>query len=354
VFFVVVALVAASCFAAVVDLDGSNFDDFVGKDKPALVEFFAPWCGHCKALTPEYESLGESFDKVDSVVVAKVDADKHRDLGGRFGVTGFPTIKWFPAGSTEGEVYSGGRTADDMTEFINGKIGTNVRVKKPPTAVTVLDPKNFDKIVKDTKKDVLIEFYAPWCGHCKKLAPDYEKVAATFQNDPNVVIASLDADKYRDLAQQYEISGYPTLKWFPKNNKDGEAYNGGRTPEDFVQFINEHTGTQRTLGGFLNKLAGRIEKFDTLAKKFIENEDERAAILSDLEKAAAKEKGAAKDHLKFYALSMKRIIEKGVTFVKNEQARLRRLVESSSVSPKNRDSFTIRANILDAFSKDDE
>ncbi len=88
-----------------------------------------------------------------------MDADKHRDLGGRFGVTGFPTLKWFPAGSKEPEAYSGGRSAPDLVDFVNKKIGTNLRTKTAPTAVTVLDPYNFDQVVLDNTKDVLVEFY---------------------------------------------------------------------------------------------------------------------------------------------------------------------------------------------------
>lgn len=61
-----------------------------------------------------------------------------------------------------------------------------VQIKEAPTAVTVLTPDNFDKIVMDPTKDVLVEFYAPWCGHCKSLAPIYEKVAATYAGEPNV------------------------------------------------------------------------------------------------------------------------------------------------------------------------
>ena len=57
------------------------------------------WCGHCKNLAPEWEKLGSTFKKSDGVLIAKVDADAHRDVGTKFGVQGFPTIKWFPAGS---------------------------------------------------------------------------------------------------------------------------------------------------------------------------------------------------------------------------------------------------------------
>ena len=60
-------------------------------------------CGHCKRLAPAYEEVGRAFDNVDSVLIAKVDADSERDLGSRFGVRGFPTLKFFPKGSTEPE-----------------------------------------------------------------------------------------------------------------------------------------------------------------------------------------------------------------------------------------------------------
>ena len=58
-------------------------------------------CGHCKNLAPAYEEVGKAFESVDNVLIAKVDADSERDLGGRFGVKGFPTLKFFPKGTTE-------------------------------------------------------------------------------------------------------------------------------------------------------------------------------------------------------------------------------------------------------------
>merc|ERR1712060_1026036 len=70
--------------------------------KLAFVEFYAPWCGHCKRLTPELKLLGEKLAEnkglSQKVVIAKVDADEHRDLGERFDVRGFPTLLVFPRG----------------------------------------------------------------------------------------------------------------------------------------------------------------------------------------------------------------------------------------------------------------
>jgi len=345
------ALVAASAWAGgdgptdVLILTPDNFDDEIGGDKPALIEFFAPWCGHCKNLAPEYEILATTF-KHQPVKVASVDADKHRELGQRFGVNGFPTIKWFPAGSKDAEDYSGGRTAADMTDFINRKAGTSARVKTAPSAVAVLTPANFDSIVLDSKKDVLVEFYAPWCGHCKKLTPDYEKAAASLDGEEGVVVAKCDADEHKELASKYGISGYPTIKFFPKDNKEGEAYNGGRSPKDFVEFFNTRSGTERTLGGGFLPEAGRTPAFDDLASRFKENSGDRSKILKEAE--ALKPEGKNADMAKFYTLAMKRIIEKGDSFANDEIARLQRMLQGS-VTGKNAAQFHKRINILKQF-----
>ena len=68
-----------------------------------LLFFFFAGCGHCKALAPTYDQLGEAFAKADDVIIAKVDADGDKTLGSRFGVSGFPTLKYFPKGSTSAE-----------------------------------------------------------------------------------------------------------------------------------------------------------------------------------------------------------------------------------------------------------
>jgi len=314
-----------------------------------LLNFFAPWCGHCKSLAPEYEVLATAFAKLP-VKIASVDADKHKELGSRFGVTGFPTLKYFPANSKEAEAYNGGRTAKDIMTFINGKAGTNARIKEAPTAVVVLTDANFDGIVKDASKNVLVEFYAPWCGHCKKLAPDYEKVAGIFQSEPDVVIAKLDATEEKTKAGEFGVSGYPTLKWFPKDNKAGENYEGGRSITDFVEFINEKTGTQRTKdGGFLAS-AGRIPELDDLVTKFKAGSDkEKQAILTEAGKLVPTIQGRNKDFAKFYLIAFKRIIEKGDEFVLSESQRLERLIDSGNVTPDKFAEFSQRLNIVNAF-----
>jgi len=90
-------------------------------------------------------------------------------------------------------------------------------------------------------KDVLVEFYAPWCGHCKSLAPIYEKLGEHFKDNENILIAQMDATA-NDVDPIYDVRGFPTIKFFPGFSK-GETpndYQGERTLEAFVQFLNDN------------------------------------------------------------------------------------------------------------------
>ena len=152
--------------AAVLDLIPSNFDSVVlSSGKPALVEFFAPWCGHCKTLAPVYEELAKGYEWAeDKLVIGKVDADEHKELGKKFGVQGFPTLKWFDGKGGKPEDYNSGRDLESLTEFIKGKTGLKPKVKKSlPSAVEMLDDKTFKTEI-GGDKSVLVAITAPWCG----------------------------------------------------------------------------------------------------------------------------------------------------------------------------------------------
>nr|KJB49808.1 hypothetical protein B456_008G141100 [Gossypium raimondii] len=327
--FGTLALLLASALADdVVVLTEANFDKEVGQDRGALIEFYAPWCGHCKKLAPEYEKLGASFKKAKSVLIGKVDCDEHKSLCSKYGVQGYPTVQWFPKGSLEPKKYEGPRTAEALAEFVNTEGGTNVKIATLPSNVAVLNADNFDEIVLDETKDVLVEFYAPWCGHCKNLAPTYEKVATAFKSEEDVVIANLDADKYRDLAEKYGISGFPTLKFFPKGNKAGEDYDGGRDLDDFVSFINEKCGTSRDAKGQLTSTAGILSSLDALVKEFVAaSADEKKAVFSKIEEEVEKLKGSTARHGKIYLKAAKSCLEKGADYPNKEIERLQRMLD---------------------------
>ena len=103
--------------------------------------------------------------------------------------------------------------------------------------VKVAVAKNFQALVADSTKDVLIEFYAPWCGHCKKLAPIYDELGQKLAGE-NVEIVKMDATA-NDVPPGYDVRGFPTIIWIPKDTKKPVPYAGGRELDDFVQFIAE-------------------------------------------------------------------------------------------------------------------
>lgn len=347
--FLALSLSSIAVADDVVVLTEENFEKEVGQDRAALVEFYAPWCGHCKKLAPEYEKLGATFKKAKSVLIAKVDCDDQKSLCSKYDVSGYPTLKWFPKGSLEPKKYEGPRTTEALAEFVNTEGGTNVKIAAIPSNVVVLTSDNFGEVVLDETKDVLVEFYAPWCGHCKNLAPTYEKVATAFKLEEDVVIANVDADKYKDLGEKYGVSGFPTLKFFPKGNKAGEEYEGGRDLEDFVAFINEKSGTSRDAKGQLTSKAGIVESLDALVKEFVAaSSEEKKAVFARIQEEAEKLTGSSARYGKIYSKAAKSCLEKGADYAKNEIERIQRILDKS-ISPAKADEFTLKKNVLSSF-----
>lgn len=458
--FAVFALLSLASASDVLDFDDSNFNNKIGDHDVALVEFFAPWCGHCKRLAPEYEKAATTLKKSDPpVALVKVDCTANTEVCGKYGVSGYPTLKIFKGGEMS-EDYNGPREADGIVKTMKSKAGpaskelgnnkdcdkfldsddygvvgffssadselaktfskvasalssemrfahtSNAdvlkkqgykddivmfqpkrlqskfeekvrkytddatvfkikqwigeqsiglcahrtpdnadKIKKPfivayydvdyvknvkgtnywrnrvmkvakkfqdagkninfaisskdafsheiseygitasdekpvvaargskdekfvmtdefsmdnlekfandlldgkleaylksepvpsqDEAVKVLVGKNFQDIVTDDK-DVLMEFYAPWCGHCKSLEPKYKELAEKLQDETDLVIAKMDATA-NDVPSPYEVQGFPTLYFKPKGGQP-KKYQGGREVSDFVKYL---------------------------------------------------------------------------------------------------------------------
>lgn len=132
-----------------------------------------------------------------------------------------------------------------VDDFLAGKVEPSIKSEPIPESndgpVKTIVAHNYKDIVLDEDKDVLVEFYAPWCGHCKALAPKYEELGQLYASEKFsklVTIAKVDATA-NDVPD--DIQGFPTIKLFAAGKKDSPIdYSGSRTIEDLVQFISEN------------------------------------------------------------------------------------------------------------------
>jgi len=131
-----------------------------------------------------------------------------------------------------------------VQDFLNGDLKPYLKSEEVPEnqdgPVKVAVAKNFDELVTNSKKDVLIEFYAPWCGHCKKLAPVFDELGEKLKGE-DVDIVKMDATA-NDVPSPFEVQGFPTLYWAASDSKDKPVrYDGGRELDDFVKYIAKHS-----------------------------------------------------------------------------------------------------------------
>ncbi|XP_028652693.1 protein disulfide-isomerase A6 isoform X1 [Erpetoichthys calabaricus] len=234
----------------VIELSPSNFNrEVIQSDNLWLIEFYAPWCGHCQRLTPDWKKAATALKGV--VKVGAVNADEHKSLGAQYGIKGFPTIKVFGLNKNSPEDYQGARTSQAIVDSalnslrsmvksrLDGKSSGSDHGRQQSSGskkdVVELTDDNFDKNVLDSDAIWMVEFFAPWCGHCKNLEPEWAAAASDVkeQTKGKVKLAAVDATVHQELASRYGIRGFPTIKIFRKG-EEPEDYNGGRTRSDIV------------------------------------------------------------------------------------------------------------------------
>eukprot|EP00759_Apiculatamorpha_spiralis_P040167 PhF_6_TR38834/c1_g1_i2/m.58075/K09584/PDIA6, TXNDC7; protein disulfide-isomerase A6 len=139
-------------FPGVVTLTGDNFTRAViESDEPWLVEFYAPWCGHCKALAPEWEKAAKALKGI--VRLGAVDADTHRSLGSQFGVEGFPTIKYFGENKKSPKDYDGGRKAADIVDYSLKAVRSIVDARLATAGIKLPNEQKEEPPKKEEKKE---------------------------------------------------------------------------------------------------------------------------------------------------------------------------------------------------------
>lgn len=205
-------------------------------------------CGHCTRLKPTWSQLADMLNTQEEsrVRIAKVDCTENQKTCSENDVTSYPTLKFFKRNSEEEAIkYRSTRDLPSLTQFINEQIGSStpaedetddntLDVPAPLQGLVTLTDKNFATLT--ATGNWFIKFYAPWCGHCQKLAPTFEDLANSVEHDTTVKIAKLDCTEYRPICKEFDVKGYPTLLWL-ENGKKVDKYSGPRSLDDLKAYV---------------------------------------------------------------------------------------------------------------------
>uniref|UniRef100_A0A7M5XDK5 Thioredoxin domain-containing protein n=1 Tax=Clytia hemisphaerica TaxID=252671 RepID=A0A7M5XDK5_9CNID len=225
----------------ILHLTDSTFDEGLKEHASIVVMFYAPWCGHCKSMKPEFVDAAKQMTEEETAgKLAAVDCTKETKVCKKFDISGYPTVKYFE--NAEYKFKLNIRKKDEIVKFMKNP----EEPPQPPPEdlpwsevsgpeILHLTDANFKDELKK-KKHVLVMFYAPWCGHCKKAKPEIEKAAATFTEDRKVWFAGVDCTVDKKSCEQFGVSGYPTFRYFLYGKKDFK-YEGGRNTDAFIEFM---------------------------------------------------------------------------------------------------------------------
>ncbi|MCJ1482741.1 hypothetical protein MMC06_002907 [Schaereria dolodes] len=214
--------------SSVLQVDGKSYDKLIAKSNlVSIVEFYAPWCGHCKNLKPAYEKAAKSLKDLAQVAAINCDDEINKPFCGTMGVQGFPTLKIVKPSKKPGkpivEDYQGPRTAAGIVDAVKAAI---------PNSVKRISDKGLDAFLKDsndTAKAVLFSDKGTTSALIKVLASEYA----------NRINFAQIRDKDTTAISTFGISTFPTLLVLPGGSQSPVTYEGPLTKERMKLFLNQ-------------------------------------------------------------------------------------------------------------------
>ncbi|RHY28192.1 hypothetical protein DYB32_006157 [Aphanomyces invadans] len=234
--------------AMVVTLTTDTFDDLTEATSSNagvwLVDFYAPWCKHCKTLTPMFEELAPLLD-AEKIHVGMVDANEHVSLRSRFRIKTYPTVMVF----AQGKMYKfrGSRTVQDLMAFAQGGyLSSDVDGSAVPPPVKLFDPsqshvvelvpETFDAVTQvETGGDWFILFHTANCGPCGEVLLEWDQVSVDLLGRLHVGSFKLKPDILGAWSKRFGLFGFPSLVVFSKGRMY-RSYRGNRSAPNLVEY----------------------------------------------------------------------------------------------------------------------
>ncbi|MCJ1334794.1 hypothetical protein MMC09_000059 [Bachmanniomyces sp. S44760] len=212
----------------VLQVDGRNYDKLIAKSNQAsIIEFYAPWCGHCKNLKPAYEKAAKSLKDLANVAAVNCDDENNKPFCGNMGIQGFPTLKIVKPGKKTGkpvvEDYHGGRTAKDLVDAVKQAI---------PNHVKKVSDKGLDNWLAEsnsTAKAILFSEKGTTSALIKVLASEFIETMPFAQM----------RNKDTTAVKVFGIESYPTLIVLPGGTEPRQVYTGDMAKQPMLAFLSE-------------------------------------------------------------------------------------------------------------------
>lgn len=248
------------------ELNGDTFEQYTKSGSGLVWCLFPMEAGQlaevAKEKAPLMQAVAKRVRALKYSVTYTDTAEFAQALEGMLGVTEFPAfVVQYKAGDKKTFLYEGAEEADKIAEYVeavaSGTIVAKLKSEPIPEtqeAVKVVVGNNLKEMVFSPTKDVLLEVYAPWCGHCKKLEPEYEKLAEKVVKDADeyVSIAKMDGTANDSPVESMEWSGFPTIFFVKAGSEEVITYDGGRDAASMWKYIKESGANSDKIMATLN------------------------------------------------------------------------------------------------------
>lgn len=205
-----------------------------------LVDFYAPWCGPCQQVAPEWRRLAKMLKNTKDVYVGMVDCVEHDTLCSSEQVNSYPNLRLYPPGTGHTGSYhqfnGWHRDAESLRAWAFDFL---------PSKVETVTWNKFRNDIMPSREPWIIDFFAPWCGHCQVFKPEFERVANDIEGIAKAGKVDCTSEKY--LCQKAGIHAYPTVRFYQGSSKGGGSQNmygwdvDSQNAEQIVQFVKNNS-----------------------------------------------------------------------------------------------------------------